>query len=111
MRFGSPRTTSLLELTVDAGPALHQAGIDPEQIQDAANCGVHHIVDGAWSAVEGGHRRENDHAQLRRFVKQLAVAGMQRRFARHEQQAAPLFERNVGGAHEQIIGERMSDRG
>src|SRR5215472_12191857 len=96
---GGREASSVVGLWLYAGPALDQTGINSEQIQCTTDGGVHHVIDGAWTAVKRGHRRKNNDAQLRRFVKEFAVTSVQRRLARHDQKPTALFQCNVGGTH------------
>ena len=48
---------------------------------------------------------------LRSIQHQLAMAGMQRRFAKQQHQPPTFLQRDIGGAREQIVVRAVGDRG
>ena len=84
-------------------PAFHLAGVEVEQVEHAADRVVNHVVERLGLVVESRHRRGDDRAHFgeRRHVAQ--VNGVQRRFARQQNELAAFFQHDVGGSCQQVV--------
>ena len=85
------------------------AGIDAEQIECATDRLVDDVVHALRARIEAGHRRHHDRAVAGRLVDERDVAGVQRRLAEHQDQAAAFLEAHVGGAHDQVVRIAVGD--
>ena len=92
-------------------PALDQPDVDIEQIEAAADGLVDDVVDGLRVLIERRHRRHDDGAVLGCRQHAAQMAGMQRRLAHHQHEAAALLERHVGGAAQKRVGGAVGDVG
>lgn len=84
---------------------------DAEQAEGAAYAVGEQFVYALRAQVEGGHGREDDAAHFGDAAHIVEVGEIERGFARHQHEAAALFEGNVGGAGEQVVAQAVGDCG
>ena len=84
---------------------------DAEQAEGAAYAVGEQFVYALRAQVEGGHGREDDAAHFGDAAHIVEVGEVERGFARHQHEAAALFEGNVGGAGEQVVAQAVGDGG
>ena len=82
-----------------------------EQAEGAAYTVGEQFVYALRAQVEGGHGREDDAAHFGDAAHIVEVGEVERGFARHQYEAAALFEGHVGGAGEQVVAQAVGDGG
>ena len=84
---------------------------DAKQAEGSAYAVGKQFVYALRAQVEGGHGREDDAAHFGDAAHVVEVGEVERGFARHQHEAAALFEGNVGGAGEQVVAQAVGDGG
>jgi hypothetical protein len=99
----SPRGLPRRPVARGALPALHPAGVEPEQVQDPTDTVVDDIVYSLGGVIKSRHGRTDHHTHQRGLVQQPGMAHMQGRLPRHQHQPPALLEHDVSRPHHQVI--------
>lgn len=86
-------------------PARCQAMRDGKQVQHPAYGVVDHLFYGLWPVIKAGQGREDDAAHFGHGGHVAQVRQVERGFAHHQHQAAALFQGDIGGAADQVVGQ------
>lgn len=84
---------------------------DAKQAEGSAYAVGKQFVYALRAQVEGGHGREDDAAHFGDAAHVVEVGEVERGFARHQHEAAALFESNVGGSGEQVVAQAVGNGG
>lgn len=94
---------------MQAVPAGGEVGFDIVKVQRAGDGVIYEVADGLGVRVKGGDRRHEDGAHFGELGHGAEVPQVKRGFADHEDEAAALFEDDVGGAGHQCVGGAIGD--
>ena len=79
-------------------PFAHQGVRNAQLVENTRHHEINQITDLLRVVVKAGRGRQNHGAVLRELEQVFQMQGGKRRFARHNNQRAALFQRHIGGA-------------